>query len=89
MRFPVDTLKIDRSFISDLLTDPGAAGVINSVISLARHLGLMTLAEGVETREQLEMLSRWGCDSYQGFLCSRPVPAGEFEQLLRKDGNPL
>jgi len=88
-RFPVDTLKIDRSFISDLLTDPGAAGVINSVISLARHLGLMTLAEGVETREQLEMLSRWGCDSYQGFLCSRPVPAGEFEQLLRKDGNPL
>ena len=85
-RFPVDSLKIDRSFIADVDTDPGSASVANSIIDIAHNLGMEAVAEGVETGEQLEFLRRCGCDTFQGFLFSRPVPSEEFGELLRKKG---
>lgn len=85
-RFPVDVLKIDRSFISDVASDPSAAAVATSIVAIAHSLGLQAIAEGVETREQLDFLCRCGCDSCQGFYFSRPVPAEEFAHLLRQEG---
>jgi diguanylate cyclase (GGDEF)-like protein/PAS domain S-box-containing protein len=83
-RFPVDTLKIDRSFIADVESDPGSASVANSIIDIAHNLGIEAVAEGVETVEQLDFLRRCGCDKFQGFLFSRPVPAEQFAELLRE-----
>jgi len=84
-RFPVDYLKIDRSFISDAASDPSAAAVATSIVAIAHSLGLHAIAEGVETREQLEFLRDCGCDSLQGYYFSRPVPAAEFAELVRED----
>jgi diguanylate cyclase (GGDEF)-like protein len=83
-RFPVDSLKIDRSFIRDVATDPSGASVVTSVIDIAHNLGLTAVAEGVETREQLVFLLGCGCDMLQGFLFSKPLPAEEFADLLRE-----
>jgi diguanylate cyclase (GGDEF)-like protein len=82
-RFPLDKLKIDRSFIADLLTSPEAAALVRGIVSLAHSLGLKVIAEGVETLEQMELLTRLGCDQLQGFCFSRPLPAAEYEQLMR------
>jgi EAL domain-containing protein (putative c-di-GMP-specific phosphodiesterase class I) len=84
-RFPVDSLKIDRSFISDVATDPSAASVVASVIDIAHNLGLTAVAEGVETREQLAFLAGCGCDMYQGYLFSKPQPTSEFADMLREE----
>ena len=84
-RFPVDSLKIDRSFISDAACDPSAAAVATSIVAIAHSLGLHAVAEGVETREQLAFLRNCGCDSLQGYYFSRPVPAADFAALLRED----
>jgi len=73
--FPIDTLKIDISFISDIETDPGDAAITEAIIALARGLGLRVVAEGVDAREQLEFLSSRGCHCFQGFLLSEPLPA--------------
>ena len=83
-RFPVDSLKIDRSFINDVVTDPSGASVVTSIIDIAHNLGLTAVAEGVETREQLKFLSRCDCDMFQGYLFSKPLPAEEFADLLRQ-----
>jgi EAL domain-containing protein (putative c-di-GMP-specific phosphodiesterase class I) len=83
-RFPVDTLKIDSSFIADVESDPGSASVANSIIDIAHNLGIEAVAEGVETEEQLDFLRRCGCDKFQGFLFSRPVPVEQFAELLRE-----
>jgi EAL domain-containing protein (putative c-di-GMP-specific phosphodiesterase class I) len=80
--FPVDTLKIDRSFISDVITDPGDAAIVEAMVGLARSLGIEPLAEGVETREQKEFLERIGCNMMQGYYFSRPVGSVEFAALL-------
>jgi len=80
-RFPVDALKIDQSFIADVATDRGGAAVVNSVIAIAHSLGLEAVAEGVETVEQLYFLRGCHCDTLQGFLFSKPLPAGEFFDL--------
>jgi EAL domain-containing protein (putative c-di-GMP-specific phosphodiesterase class I) len=72
--FPIDTLKIDISFIADLETDPGDAAITEAIIGLARGLGLKVVAEGVGTRSQLDFLARRGCFGYQGFFFSKPVP---------------
>jgi EAL domain-containing protein (putative c-di-GMP-specific phosphodiesterase class I) len=71
-RFPLDTLKIDRSFVMDITTDPNDAVIIKVIISLAKSLGLKTIAEGVETEEQLEFLRYQECGEIQGFFISRP-----------------
>ena len=74
-QFPVDVLKIDRSFVADMSRSPDAAALIHTLIELGHTLGLVTLAEGIETHEQLEGLRAEGCDHGQGFLFSGPVDA--------------
>jgi diguanylate cyclase (GGDEF)-like protein len=81
-RFPVDVLKIDRSFVDGLGHDRGDSAIVHTVISLARTLGLGVTAEGIETAEQLQLLRAAGCDSGQGFYFSRPVPDVEAERLI-------
>ncbi|MGZ8288640.1 MAG: putative bifunctional diguanylate cyclase/phosphodiesterase [Telluria sp.] len=83
-RFPIDVLKIDRSFVSAITRDARDAALVASIINLAHNLKLAVIAEGVETPEQLDYLRRHGCDEMQGYLASRPLPAKEFEQFLRQ-----
>ena len=82
-RFPIDTLKIDRSFINDIHKDSDDAAIAQAVIAMAHKLGMRVIAEGVETDAQLELLRTYECDSFQGYLFSRPVPADEFTLMLR------
>jgi EAL domain-containing protein (putative c-di-GMP-specific phosphodiesterase class I) len=81
-RLPLDQLKIDRSFVRDLLVDASSASIAQAIISLSHALGLSVIAEGVESERQLEILADLGCHAYQGYLFSRPVPLPEFEKLL-------
>jgi len=87
-RFPIDTLKIDRAFIRDIVTDQDDAAITRAVIALAHNLNLTVIAEGVETEAQLLFLSEHGCDEMQGYYFSRPVPAAEFASI-RTDGKGL
>jgi diguanylate cyclase (GGDEF)-like protein len=88
-KFPIDTLKIDQSFVSDIGTDPNDSAIAAAVIAMAHGLGLRVVAEGVEREEQLDFLRRQRCDHYQGFLFSRPLAAEEFQALLRaREGPP-
>ena len=81
-RFPLDQLKIDRSFIKEIVRAGDKAPIVKAVVSLAHDLGLNVVAEGIETRHQLEHIRALGCEEYQGYLCSKPVPDNEFLQLL-------
>jgi diguanylate cyclase len=81
-RFPLDTLKIDRSFVRNITTDADDASIVTAVIGLGRNLHMRVVAEGVETREQLEFLREHGCPVGQGFYFSVPVRPAEFGQLL-------
>ncbi|MCI0529226.1 MAG: EAL domain-containing protein, partial [Nitrospira sp.] len=83
-RFPIDTLKIDRSFVMDIPADPDDVAIATVVITLAHSLELEVIAEGVEIKEQLTFLRSRGCDKMQGYLFSRPVPAEAFEELLQE-----
>ncbi len=81
-RFPLDKLKIDRSFIRDLMNNPDDAAIVKAIISLAHSLRLRVVAEGVESPDQLEFLRQLGCDQYQGYHCSPAVTADEFAALI-------
>ncbi|WP_332641891.1 putative bifunctional diguanylate cyclase/phosphodiesterase [Aeromicrobium sp.] len=81
-RFPVDALKVDRSFVSGLGSNPEDRAIVQSVIALAQSLGIATIAEGVETTRQLEVLRELGCSSVQGFLFSRPLPPQDLTALV-------
>jgi diguanylate cyclase (GGDEF)-like protein len=83
--FPIDALKIDGSFIQAMVNDPQSAAIVRSVIDLAHNLKLTTVAEGVETEEQLALLRRAACDRIQGYVVSRPLPAAEATRLLRDE----
>jgi diguanylate cyclase (GGDEF)-like protein len=82
-RFPIDKLKIDRSFITNVMTSADDAAIVQAIISLAHSLRLTVVAEGVETAEQVAFLQKHGCDQYQGYYFSRPVEAAAFAELLR------
>ncbi len=87
-RFPIDSLKIDQSFIRDLTIDPNDAALVKAIIGMAHGLGIKTIAEGVETREQKEFLLAHGCDLMQGYYFSHPLLPEAFTALLDA-GKPL
>jgi len=82
-QFAIDKLKVDQSFVRDITQDPNDAAIVVAIITMAHSLGLNVIAEGVETEGQLEFLRSHGCDEMQGYFFSRPVPVGDFEQMLR------
>ena len=84
-RFPVDTLKIDKSFVDGLGNDPESTAICNAVISLAQSLGMKVTAEGIETEQQLRQLQALGCDQGQGYYFSRPLGQAAAEALLRQN----
>jgi diguanylate cyclase (GGDEF)-like protein len=84
-RFPIDQLKIDRSFLSEITARSDDASIVGAIVSLAHNLRLKVVAEGVETAAQLDLLKTLGCDQYQGYQFSPAVPAAEFEALMRGD----
>jgi len=86
-KFPLDGLKIDRSFVVELLGDPGDAAIVGSTIDLSGKLGLSVIAEGIENRATADLLASMGCDEGQGYFFGRPMPAQAFEShfLIRRD----
>lgn len=88
-KLPIDTIKIDRSFISDVVNDPADAAITQAVISMAHHLNLRVVAEGVETVPQLAFLRRRNCDTFQGYLFARPMPFDQLVPLLLKSRGHL
>ena len=91
-RFPIDVLKIDRSFVAAIARDSNDAAIVASIINLAHNLKLSVIAEGVETADQLDYLQRHGCDQMQGYYFSRPLPGADFFKLVSEkkqaDDNP-
>ncbi len=83
-RFPIDELKIDRSFINDIHTNPDDAAIAGAIIAMARSLGLLVVAEGVENKEQAELLSTLGCAQVQGYYYARPLTVSAFTARLRE-----
>lgn len=84
IEFPISSLKLDRSFINDLINDRKKLAISEAIITLAHKMGLVVTAEGVETQEQLETLKGMGCDRMQGYLFSKPLPLAEIECYLKK-----
>ncbi len=83
-KMPLDILKIDQSFVRDIETDSNDAAIVDTIISMAKHLDLKVIAEGVETKFELDFLEEKGCPLYQGYLFSKPVPNDQFIELLKK-----
>ncbi len=81
-RFPISKLKIDRSFVMDVITDPNDAAIVDAIVAMAKALNMKVVAEGVEHNQHLDFLREIGCDQMQGYLFSRPLPAHEMEQML-------
>ena len=87
-RLPIDQLKIDQSFVRDILTDPGDAVMVQTISDLARNFGFDVIAEGVETEDQLPSLVDRGCDMFQGYLFSKPISVDDFEVLVKRWKKP-
>jgi diguanylate cyclase (GGDEF)-like protein/PAS domain S-box-containing protein len=88
-RFPIDTLKIDQSFVRDIISDPDTAAIVSAIIAMTHSLRLKVIAEGVEYAEQATLLKEYGCDQMQGYFVKAPVPAAELERLLLETGDQL
>jgi EAL domain-containing protein (putative c-di-GMP-specific phosphodiesterase class I) len=84
-RFPVDRLKVDRSFVQDIGTDVDDATIVRTIIALGHNLGLKVVAEGVENEQQIEFLCANLCDELQGYYFGKPMQAAELARLLRRD----
>src|SRR5206468_2383471 len=82
-RYPVDIIKIDRSFVAGLVNEGGDAAIVGAVTAMAHALGMVTVGEGIETPEQLQALQSAGCDEGQGFLMARPMPPEELDGSVR------
>ena len=82
-----DEIKIDRSFVRDLLDDPNDEAIVMAVVGLSRGLGMKVVAEGVETQGQLDRLLQEDCGSFQGYLLAKPMPVLEFEAYVRAAGS--
>jgi EAL domain-containing protein (putative c-di-GMP-specific phosphodiesterase class I) len=83
-RFPIDTVKIDQSFVRDLTVDPDDAAIVTAIVAMAKSLGIDVVAEGVETEQQLNYLRELGCNRAQGFFLARPMSAKDITRLLGK-----
>ena len=88
-RFPINTIKIDRSFIRDITIDSDDAAIVSAIIAMAHNMGLRVIAEGVETREQLDYLKTLDCDEVQGFLFSPPIPHEDATEFVGKTVDAL
>lgn len=82
-RFPIDAIKIDRTFVEDIARGGSDAAIVSALIAMAKALKLRVIAEGVETEEQLEFLEEHGCIEFQGYLLSRPLPAEAVTEMIR------
>jgi EAL domain-containing protein (putative c-di-GMP-specific phosphodiesterase class I) len=87
-RFPIDKLKIDRTFVKEMASRPEDASIVRAMVSLAHSLNLKVVAEGVETADQLALLQQLGCDQYQGLHFSAALSAKEFERLISTRTDP-
>ena len=87
-RFPLSSLKIDRSFVAGALTDPAAAAIVRAIIEMAHTLGFRVVAEGVETERQVQLLRGLGCEEAQGYYFAKPMPAAQLAALLERSGSP-
>jgi EAL domain-containing protein (putative c-di-GMP-specific phosphodiesterase class I) len=84
-RFPIDALKIDRSFVMRMVEEPRNAKLVQAIVALAGNLGVRVVAEGIDSPSQLALLRELGCDFGQGFLFSRPVPRADADAMLERD----
>ena len=88
-RFPINTLKIDRSFVQDIVTDPNDAAITVAIIAMARSLNMGVIAEGLENEAQLDFLRQQGCDCYQGYYFSKPLSITEISERLQQGAEQL
>jgi EAL domain-containing protein (putative c-di-GMP-specific phosphodiesterase class I) len=82
-KLPLDQIKIDRSFVRDIVSDPNDATIVNTIIVMSKAMGLDVIAEGVENEAQREFLTRHGCPKFQGYLFGKPIPLDQFEKKLK------
>ena len=84
-RFPVEIVKIDRTFVDAMTSDPRATRLVEGILAMTRGLGLQAVAEGIESKDQLDTLTRMGCQLGQGYLLGRPAPATTITQQLARN----